>query len=69
MTIESEDRETQKGKVLVNDTYLYRLITKEAPFGTKCLLINRSAGVACVGVLNHTNTFFTHYAPIPTFED
>lgn len=65
----AEDRKTDKGDVLVNDQNFFIEITDKAPFGLKCILINRPAGVAYMGVLKKKDTFPTHYAPYPTFKD
>lgn len=42
-------------------------ITKNAPFGTKCLLIRKEAGQPSVGTLQHSDQFFDHWFPLPTF--
>jgi hypothetical protein len=33
------------------------------------ILIRRDAGVAKVGKLTGDDTFYTHYFPLPTFDD
>ena len=63
------ERKTEKGNVLVNDEYKYKKITKDSPFGIKCFLINKSAGVCYPGTLSSKDTFATHYAPMSTFDE
>lgn len=64
-----KERKTNKGEVLVTDNNYFIEITKDAPFGLKCTLINRPAGIAYMGILNRKDKFATHYAPLPTFKD
>lgn len=54
---------------LVDHGYHWRPITAATPRGVKLQLINRQAGVAIYGKLGKANDFWTHYAPLPTFED
>ena len=56
------------GKVQVDPDYKYKKIDANTPRGQKLILINKSAGVAIMGVLQSDDTFFTHYACLPTFE-
>lgn len=62
-----KDRITDKGNVLVSDDQKYIQIDNTSPFGSKCILINKSAGVAYIGVLQKRDKFPTHYYPLPTF--
>ena len=57
-------------KVAVVDSDLhYRRIDKDTQRGAKMLLIRKDAGVAQVGTLSSSNTFFDHWFPLPTFAD
>lgn len=53
--------------VLTTKTYHWKLITEASPFGLKCLLINKLAGCAHIGILNRKDMFSTHYAAFPKF--
>lgn len=53
--------------VLVTSSYRWNLITDKAPFGLKCLLINKLAGVTYIGILNRKDKDSTHYAAFPKF--
>ena len=63
------ERKTQKGQVLVSDRAKYKKITNESPFGLKCILINKAAGVAYLGILSRKDKFADYYSPMPTFEE
>lgn len=54
--------------VIVDRTYHWRPIDENTPRGRKLQLINVKAGAAVYGVLQTDNTFFTHWAPLPTFK-
>jgi hypothetical protein len=54
---------------VVDPTRHYMPIDKDTPRGSKVLMINRSARVATIGSIGTHETFFTHWAPLPTFED
>jgi hypothetical protein len=43
-------------------------IDESSPFGRKCFLIRKEAGVATVGQLPRPGGFFDHWYPLPTFE-
>ena len=43
-------------------------IDQAAPFGAKCLLISKAAGMPQVGTLQHRDQFFDHWFPLPTFK-
>jgi hypothetical protein len=53
----------------VDHSYNWRPIDKHTPRGVKLQLINRTAGVAIYGQIQTTETFFTHWAPMPKFKD
>lgn len=40
----------------------------ETPYGMKCQLVNKSAGVTSVMVLLRSDKFHTHYAPLAKFD-
>lgn len=52
---------------LITNTQHWILITDKAPFGLKCLLINKLAGVTYIGILNKKDKNSTHYAGFPKF--
>lgn len=54
---------------VVDGTYHWRPIDADTPRGVKLQLVRREAGVAVYGTLNNGNTFFTHWAPLPTFTE
>jgi hypothetical protein len=54
---------------VVDKSYHWRPITKDTPRGQKLQLINRRYGIAQYGELHTGNTWFTHWCPLPTFED
>lgn len=53
----------------VDRGYKWLPIDADTPRGVKLQLINRVAGVAQYGRLGTVETFYTHWAPLPTFED
>lgn len=53
----------------IDKDYHWREITKDTPLAGKKQLINRNAGSATTGYLKANETFFTHWAPLPTFKD
>lgn len=57
------------GAALVDDTYYWRCIDQNTPRGAKLQLINRAAGVATYGSLATDPGFWTHWAPLPRFEE
>lgn len=54
---------------LVDKGYPWRPVTSDTPRGTKLQLINRAAGVATYGTLGGGASFWTHWAPLPTFAE
>jgi len=55
--------------VAVDRSYPWLKIDKDTPLGVKLQLINRNAGVAVYGALTAHDKFWTHWAPLPTFQD
>lgn len=53
---------------LVNPNSYWLPITPSTPRGVKCFLINRKAKSATVGTIDNSG-FFTHYHPMPVFND
>ena len=45
----------------------WRPITDKTPRGVKVWLIRKDAGSATIGTVGNHETFFTHWAPMPTF--
>jgi len=62
---------TQDGSqaAVVDRSYSYRPITPETPRGKLMVVANRQAGVAKIGVIRSGDDFWTHWAPLPVFED
>lgn len=60
----STDRSTA-----VDRSYKWLPIDSHTPRGVKLQLINRRAGVAQYGRLTTDEFFWTHWAPLPTFQD
>jgi hypothetical protein len=54
--------------VVVDKSYHYRKIDASTQRGGKLQLVNRYAGVAAYGNYNPAYSFWTHYAPLPTFD-
>lgn len=54
---------------VVDDAQKWHPIDKRTPRGAKLQLINRKAGVATYGVLRERDDYWTHWAPMPVFED
>lgn len=53
---------------VVDRGYQWRKITKDTPRGTKLQLIRKDVGVAQYGTLSAGNSWYTHWAPLPTFD-
>jgi hypothetical protein len=54
---------------LVDREYHWRdILTDPPPGGAKAQLINKAAGVAQYGSYNPRDTWYTHWAPLPTFK-
>lgn len=62
-------RPTSTGAAIVAPGFRWLPIDDRTPRGCKLQLINRPAGVACYGNLGTREDFFTHWAPLPVFED
>lgn len=69
-TIEGPDyRPSTDGAAVVAPRFPWKPINQQTPRNCKLQLINRAAGVACYGVLGLNPGHWTHWAPLPTFED
>lgn len=62
-------RPSTDSAAVVSDGFHWLPIDARTPRGCKLQLINRSAGVACYGVLGTEAHFWTHWAPLPTFAE
>lgn len=60
---------TNDRAAVVSPGLKYMPIDANTPRGSKVLLINKSARVATIGSVGTHETFFTHWHPLPTFED
>ncbi len=54
---------------VVDSSLRYRPIDSNTPRGMKMILIRKDAGVAQIGTLWHNDTFFTHWFPLPRFDN
>ena len=61
-------KETTDKVATVDTEYHWRPIDENTPLGTKVQLINRRYGVATYGQVYSSDTFWTHWAPLPTFK-
>lgn len=61
-------KETHDKAATVDSQYHWRPIDEDTPIGTKVQLINRRYGVATYGQVYSSDTFWTHWAPLPTFK-
>ena len=69
-TQSSAPQSDSTGKAVVDKGYRYQRITADTPLNQKMILVNRAAGNATFGVLaRYPHKFFTHWAPMPTFDD
>lgn len=59
---------TADGAAAVDPTTRWRKIDENTPRGTKVQLISRPSGVAQYGRHTSSNTFFTHWHPLPIFD-
>ena len=59
---------THDGAAAVDRKYYWIEIDENTPRGTKLQLIHKPSGSACYGPLFNNNTFWTHWAPLPTFK-
>lgn len=66
--MEQEEKRDSSGSTVVDKCYHWRVITDTTPRGVKLQLINKKAGVATYGTIGTKNTFWTHWAPLPTFK-
>jgi len=56
------------GAAVVSPVFHWLPITPSTPRGVSMLLIDRRSGVLQKGQHNPSDTFFTHWAPAPTFK-
>lgn len=68
MTKHSHKLSTDRSTIVDRD-YKWLPIDERTPRGVKLQLINRKAGVAQYGRLGTAESFYTHWAPLPTFKD
>lgn len=66
--VASQIRLNSAKTVVVDKGYHYRKLDTSTPRGGKLQLVNRHAGVAAYGNYNPAYGFWTHYAPLPTFD-
>jgi hypothetical protein len=52
----------------VDTAYHWQRIDSHTPLGAKLLLINKHAGTCTIGALGGKDSWFTHWAPLPTFQ-
>lgn len=57
------------GTAVVEPKNRWLRINANTQRGATMLLINRNAGRATLGQLGTGDTFFTHWYPVPTFDD
>ena len=57
-----------EGAACVDAAYHWRPVDNATPRSTKLQLINQATGVAVYGQISASNTWFTHWAPLPTFD-
>lgn len=60
---------TNEGPAAGDKAYHWKRIDENTPRGTKLQLINKNAGVAQYGIYHGGDTFWTHYARLPTFSE
>ncbi len=66
----TEFKKSTDGVALITDAVYFEPIdptNPKTPYGSKCQLINKEAGVTHIDVLKRSNKFFTHYAPLAKF--
>jgi hypothetical protein len=60
---------TADGAAIVAPSIKWMPIDERTPRGAKLLLISDKSGVCQIGIHTSFNSFFTHWAPLPTFGD
>ena len=66
----SNFKTSSDGQAKVDPNYYWISIDKDTPIGSKIQLINKDAGVAIYGTISsHIDCWFTHWAPLPKFDD
>ncbi len=66
-----EFKKSTDGVALITDAVYFEKIdptNPKTPYGNKCQLINKEAGITHVDVLKRSNKFYTHYAPLARFK-
>lgn len=58
---------TNDGAAVVSPFYKWLEIDEDTPENAMMLLINKNSGVLHKGMHSKFNTFFTHWAALPTF--
>jgi len=59
---------TADGAAVVDPDTHWRKIDSSTPRGAKVQLINKASGVAQYGRHSPSDTFFTHWHPLPIFD-
>jgi len=54
---------------VVDQDYFWRKVGADTPQGAKVQLINRYMGVAVYGSWSPSNTYWTHWCPLPKFKE
>jgi len=65
---ENKQQLNSERTVAIDKGYHWREIDAHTPRGVKLQLINRAAGVAVYGSIGTDPGFWTHWAPVPTFD-
>ena len=55
------------GTAAVSPSVTWQPIDANTPRGVKLQLISKSSGIAMYGTYSPSNSFYTHWAPLPTF--
>jgi hypothetical protein len=66
---DSGGRHDNTRAAIIDRGYHWREIDANTRRGAKVQLIHRWSGVAIYGTISSHEKFFTHWAPLPTFED
>lgn len=62
-------RPSSDRKAVVDTAAKWKPIDEATPRGRLCLVINRQAGSAKVGQVSTQEDYWTHWYPLPVFED
>jgi len=60
-------KRSSDGTAAVDSDYFWLPIS-ECPVGQKVQLINKRMGCATYGIYKRSDPYWTHWAPLPTFE-